>query len=74
MLCKVTQTITVSGFLMFLGEIVAVYADEKGLTNGQIDPAKTNPMAMMYPSYFTLGKVVGTVFKDGNDYKKSLGI
>jgi flavin reductase (DIM6/NTAB) family NADH-FMN oxidoreductase RutF len=74
MLCKVTQTITLSGFAMFLGEIVAVYADEKGLTDGQIDPVKINPMVMMYPSYFELGKVVGTVFKDGNDYKKSLGI
>jgi Conserved protein/domain typically associated with flavoprotein oxygenases, DIM6/NTAB family len=59
---------------MFLGEIVAVYTDEKGLTDGQIDPVKINPMVMMYPSYFELGKVVGTVFKDGNDYRKSLGI
>lgn len=73
-LCKVTQTITLSGFLMFLGEIVAVYADEKALTDGQIDPVKINPMIMMYPSYFELGKVVGTVFKDGTAYKKSLGI
>lgn len=74
MLCKVTQTITLSGFTMFLGEIVAVYADENGLTDGQIDPVKVKPMVMMYPSYFELGKAVGTVFKDGNDYKKSLGI
>jgi flavin reductase (DIM6/NTAB) family NADH-FMN oxidoreductase RutF len=74
MLCKVTQTITLSGFAMFLGKIVAVYADEKGLTDGQVDPIKINPLVMMYPLYFELGKIVGTVFKDGNDYKNSLDI
>lgn len=74
MLCKVTETMTLSGFAMFLGEIVAVYADENGLTDGQIDPVKVNPMVMMYPSYFAVGKAVGTVFKDGNNYKNSLGI
>lgn len=73
-LCKVIQTITLSGFAMFLGEIVAVYADEQSLTDGQINPVKINPMVMMFPSYFELGKVVGTVFKDGNDYKSSLNI
>lgn len=74
MLCKVTQTIAVSGFTMFLGEIAAVYAEEAGLTDGQIDPVKINPMIMMYPSYFTLGKAVGTVFLDGSNYKKTQGI
>ncbi len=74
MLCKVTEIMTLSGFAIFLGEIVAVYADENGLTDGQIDPVKVSPMVMMYPSYFALGKAIGTVFKDGNNYKNSPGI
>jgi Conserved protein/domain typically associated with flavoprotein oxygenases, DIM6/NTAB family len=74
MLCRVNQTIALAGFTMFLGEIAAVYADEKGLTDGQIDPVKINPLVMMYPSYFELGKVAGTVFRDGGDYKKTLGL
>lgn len=73
MLCKVTESIPVSGFEMFLGEIVAVYAAEEGLTDGQIDPQKINPIAMMYPAYFALGRNVGAVYHDGMTYKQSPG-
>jgi flavin reductase (DIM6/NTAB) family NADH-FMN oxidoreductase RutF len=64
-LCKVVQTIPVFDFEMFLGEIIAVYAHEKCLTNGRPDPLKVNPLIMMYPSYCSLGQAVGTVFKTG---------
>ena len=74
MLCRVNQTIAVSGFIMFLGEITAVYADESCVTAGQIDPVKAKPLVMMYPSYFQLGQAVGTVFNDGADYQKSRGL
>ncbi|XER11571.1 hypothetical protein SATMO3_17410 [Sporomusa aerivorans] len=58
---------------MFLGEITAVYVDEAGLTDGNLDPKKINPIIMMYPGYFKLGQAIGTVFQDGMAYKKSLG-
>jgi len=64
-LCKVVQTIPVFDFEMFLGEIVAVYADADCLTNGRPDPLKVNPLIMMYPSYCSLGQAVGTLFKSG---------
>ncbi|WP_371380090.1 hypothetical protein [Sporomusa aerivorans] len=47
--------------------------DEAGLTDGNLDPKKINPIIMMYPGYFKLGQAIGTVFQDGMAYKKSLG-
>lgn len=73
-LCKVARSIPVTGFTMFLGEIVAVYADEAALTDGQVDPVKLDPVVMMYPSYFALGRAIGAVYQDGITYKKSLGL
>lgn len=73
-LCKVIQSMPMSGFIMFFGEIVAVYADEECLTDGKIDPIKSNPIVMMYPSYFELGRAIGSVYQDGMAYKKSLGV
>jgi flavin reductase (DIM6/NTAB) family NADH-FMN oxidoreductase RutF len=68
-LCKVVQTIPVFDFEMFLGEIIAVYAQEDCLTNGRPDPSKVNPLIMMYPSYYSLGQAVGPVFKSGTAMK-----
>ena len=71
-LCKVARSIPVAGFTMFLGQIVAVYVAEDALTDGKIDPVKIDPVVMMYPSYFALGRVLGAVYQDGLAYKKSL--
>lgn len=53
---------------------MAVFVNEECLTDGKIDPIKTNPIVVMYPSYFELGKAIGAVYQDGMAYKKSLGI
>ncbi|VBB05885.1 Hypothetical protein LUCI_1096 [Lucifera butyrica] len=71
-LCKVIQSMPMSGFEMFFGEIVAVYVSEDCLKDGQIDPEKVNPVMMMYPYYFELGQKIGTIYQDGLNYKKSL--
>jgi len=62
-LCKVIQTIPIYDFEMFLGEIVAVYANEQCLTDGRPDPLKINPMIMMDTSYCDLNQIVGTIFQ-----------
>ncbi|TGE37547.1 flavin reductase family protein [Desulfosporosinus fructosivorans] len=64
-LCKVIQTIPIFDFEMFLGEIVAVYANENCLKDGRPDPIKINPIIMMDTSYCDLNHVVGTIFKVG---------
>lgn len=50
-----------------VGEIVNVCADEKVLTNGNIDPTKLRPITYdgMNHAYYALGEKVGNAFKDG---------
>ena len=64
-LCKVIEVIPVFDFEMFLGEIVAVYANEECLTDGKPDPLKLNPIIMMGTSYYSLDEVVGNLFRTG---------
>lgn len=71
-LCKVVNTIPMFGFEMFFGEIVAMYADERCITDGKPDPLKLNPMIMMGQAYYSLGQAVGQVFKEGMELKKKL--
>lgn len=71
-LCKVVQSVLVSGFEMFLGEIVAAYIDDQCLTEGKPDPLKINPMLMMGTHYYSLGSTVGTIYQEGMIYKKVL--
>ena len=61
-LCKVIQTIPVFDFTMFLGEIVATYANEDCLVNEKPDALKVNPTLMMTAGYFNLKDQVGAVF------------
>ncbi len=72
-LCEVVQTIPVYGFTMFLGKIVAVYANDNCLSDSQPDPLKLDPLIMMGANYCTLGGVGGKVFQDGMEYKKATG-
>ncbi|WP_092335155.1 flavin reductase family protein [Desulfosporosinus hippei] len=64
-LCKVIQTIPIFDFEMFLGEIVAVYANEQCLSDGRPDPIKIDPIIMMDLNYCNLNQVLGTPFKIG---------
>jgi flavin reductase (DIM6/NTAB) family NADH-FMN oxidoreductase RutF len=68
-LCQVIQSVPISGFEMFFGEIVAVYINDQCLTTGKPDPLKINPMLMMGTNYYNLGQMVGTVYKEGSVYK-----
>lgn len=62
-LCKVIQTIPIFDFTMFLGEIVAAYANEDCLENGKPDALKVKPTILMDAGYFDLNDRVGTIFK-----------
>lgn len=65
-LCKVIQTIPIFDFTMFLGEIVAVYANDECLENGKPDALKVKPTIMMMPGYYELKNRVGTLFQTYN--------
>jgi flavin reductase (DIM6/NTAB) family NADH-FMN oxidoreductase RutF len=62
-LCKVIQTIPIFDFTMFIGEIVAVYANEACLENGKPNALKVKPTILMDTGYFELKDRIGTVFK-----------
>lgn len=48
---------------MFIGEIVAVYANEDCLENGKPNALKVKPTIMMGSGYFDLKDRVGSIFK-----------
>ncbi|AET67226.1 conserved protein of DIM6/NTAB family [Desulfosporosinus orientis DSM 765] len=70
-LCKVIQTVPISGFEVFFGEIVSTFARENCLTDGVPDPLKINPTLGMGLSYYSLGPSVGAVFNEGVKLIKS---
>ncbi|HBF36824.1 MAG TPA: flavin reductase family protein [Firmicutes bacterium] len=69
-LCKVIQTLSISGFEMFFGEIVATYVARQCITEGKPDPLKINPMMIMGDNYWSLGSAVGYIFKEGQRVDK----
>lgn len=59
--CRLVNTVELPTHEVFIGEIVATYADERVLTNGKIDVAKLKPLLfdMSSRKYWSLGGVVG---------------
>ena len=68
-LCKVIQTIPIFDFTMFIGEIVAVYANEDCLENGRPNALKVKPTIMMDSGYFDLKDRVGSIFQTHSSNK-----
>ncbi|MDR3576976.1 MAG: flavin reductase family protein [Anaerolineaceae bacterium] len=68
-LCKVIQDIPVFEFDMFLGQIVAVYADESCLNDGRPDALKMDPIIMSGGAYLNLGQRIGAAFQTGKGYR-----
>jgi len=56
---------------LLIGEIVNVCAEEEILIDGNIDPAKLNPITYdpANHGYYTLGQKVGNAFSDGKKLK-----
>ncbi|MCL1908612.1 MAG: flavin reductase [Holophagaceae bacterium] len=63
--CKVCDTKEIQGFIMFFGDIVAAFANEDCMTDGQPDPIKLDPIIMMAISYCNLKGVIGRPFAEG---------
>ena len=64
-LCKVCDSKEIRGFTMFFGDIVAAFADEDCVTEGQPDPIKIDPIIMMALRYCSLEGIVGRPFTEG---------
>lgn len=72
--CRLHQTVELPSHLLFIGEIVGVYGDERFLTNGRPDIKKIDPLLLTMPDnrYWTVGEPAGKAFSDGLAYKKRL--
>jgi flavin reductase (DIM6/NTAB) family NADH-FMN oxidoreductase RutF len=65
--CKVVRTIDLQVDELFFGEIIAVYSDERYLTNGLPDLRKISPFILSISGrkYLTLGVEVGSAWDMG---------
>jgi flavin reductase (DIM6/NTAB) family NADH-FMN oxidoreductase RutF len=64
-LCKVFQRVTVRGFDVFYGEIVAAYATESKMCANKPDVEKISPFIMIGAEYCSVDQVVGKAFSAG---------
>jgi flavin reductase (DIM6/NTAB) family NADH-FMN oxidoreductase RutF len=70
--CRLYDTYDLKTHDVFIGEIVATYADESALTDGKVDLAKVRPLLfdMSSMKYWSLGPAVGNCWNAGKQYKK----
>jgi flavin reductase (DIM6/NTAB) family NADH-FMN oxidoreductase RutF len=71
--CRLYDTYEIKTHDVFIGEIVATYADETALTDGKVDLAKVKPLLfdMASKKYWSLGPAVGSCWSAGKQYQKS---
>lgn len=70
--CKLVQTLDFRTHELFVGEIVATYAEESVLTDGVVDFAKVKPMLFDMPQkkYWKLGEVLAGCWDVGKQLAK----
>ena len=71
--CRLIETIVISTMEAFIGEIIAVYTDERYLTDGLPDITKIDPIifAMHEDNYYKLGEYLAPAYRVGKNYKRS---
>ncbi len=69
--CKVLDVLDYSSHDVFIGEVVATYANEQVLTDCVIDLAKVKPILfdMNQRKYWKLGDQLGKAWEIGKEYK-----
>lgn len=72
--CKLVQTLEFTVDEVFIGEIVAAYADERYLTDGLPDIKKINPIvfSMHDNKYWKVGEHIGRAWNIGKEFKNKL--
>ncbi len=74
MVCRLDRTIDFETHDVFIGEIVATYANEDVLNNAKIDIQRVNPLLFDMNSikYWSLGEPVANAWNAGKKLKKKL--
>jgi flavin reductase (DIM6/NTAB) family NADH-FMN oxidoreductase RutF len=70
--CKLFDTYNLETHDVFIGEVIATYADDGVLTNGIVDLAKVRPLLfdMNSVQYWSLGPAAGKCWTAGKTYRK----
>jgi flavin reductase (DIM6/NTAB) family NADH-FMN oxidoreductase RutF len=73
MVCRLHKTLDFATHDIFVGEILATYADESVLKNGKIDITKVDPLLFDMSSlkYWSLGEAVAKCWNVGKKLKKN---
>jgi flavin reductase (DIM6/NTAB) family NADH-FMN oxidoreductase RutF len=71
--CRLYQVVELPANDLFIGEIVAAYADEDCLTDGRPDILKINPLVLTMPdnNYWTVGEQAGQAWQAGKKLKET---
>lgn len=71
--CRLFDTYELKTHDVFIGEVVATYADEKVLTGDAVDLAKVKPLLFDMNSiqYWSLGRPLGKCWNVGKQYKNA---
>ena len=75
--CKVIKTIVIKdlthaekGHELFIGEVVNAYAEEKYLTDGELDISKINTFTYSMKQYWKVGELVAKAWEIGKKFTK----
>lgn len=65
--CTVVQIVRLPSDVLFIGDVVGVYADEDCLVNGRPDVARINPFTLTMPdaTYWRMGEKAGDAWSVG---------
>jgi flavin reductase (DIM6/NTAB) family NADH-FMN oxidoreductase RutF len=71
--CRLHDVYEIKTHEIFIGEVVATYADDAVLTDGDVDLAKVKPLLfdMTGKKYWSIGAPVDDCWKAGKAYKKA---
>jgi flavin reductase (DIM6/NTAB) family NADH-FMN oxidoreductase RutF len=69
--CRVTQTVELPTNSFFIAEIVNIYIEEQGLTDGMPDMKKINPFLLTMPdnNFWAIGENIGKAWSSGKNIR-----
>ncbi|MFA6226492.1 MAG: flavin reductase family protein [Methanoregula sp.] len=68
--CKLFKSIDCGSHLLYIGEVVEIYADKACVTDGKPDTAKLDPVVYAQATYWHVGKQIDKAFSAGKKYQK----
>jgi len=67
--CILFKSVDCGSHLLYIGEIMEIYADKSSLTDGKPDIVKINPIIYAQAAYFEVGKQFDKAFSAGKKYR-----